>query len=560
MASLDSHQRVIGTKVEWAPKRLLCMMQSTFHWPCAALVCAMAVVSAASAGEPSRTLHIGLVQQPNSLDPLHATQFYENYVTEATFSALTLIDDRGDTVPDLAERVPTRANGLISADGRTITYRLHAGVRWQDGVPLTSADVRYTLDRMRDPTSNFVEASFYSIIDRLDTPDARTVVLHLKSPWADATSQLFVGGQNGSILPKHILEHVANLGTSSFESAPVGSGPYALVRWERGNKLVLRANPTYFRGKPAIDRIELDFVPDQTVIGIRLKTHEIDFSPQLTQLGAEAFEHAPEFARAKAPTFTDLELVFQTARAPFDDARMRRALAIAIDRARLVDTVYHHFAEVGDDLVPSRSPFHKRDGTVREHGDLDAARRLLDAAGWRAGSDGIRRKNGNALSFPLTVPAGYADIVACAVAMQATWKSLGVDVELRPIVANQLYETVTGTLSSGKFVAALQRDGYATSPDRADSLTTSGLPPHGRNYARYANRDVDRWTAQARGTYDDARRSALYAKISARVREDAAVTPLLWVSQPYVWDARLTGLRPETVNSDFWNVREWRWR
>lgn len=526
----------------------------------AVLVFAFAATSSALGGETSRTLHVGLVQQPNSLDPLHATQFYENYVTEATFSALTVIDDRGDVAPDLAERVPTRANGLISRDGRTITYRLRAGVRWQDGYPLTSADVRYTLDRMRDPASNYIEVSVYSIIERLDTPDARTVVLHLKAPWADATSQLFVGGQNGSIVPKHILEHVTNLGTSSFESAPVGSGPYALERWERGNKLILRANPTYFRGKPAIARIELDFVPDQTVIGIRLKTHEIDFSPQLTQLAAEEFEHEPGFTRTKTPTFTALELLFQTSIAPFDDARVRRALALAIDRRRLVDTAYHHFAEVGDDLVPARSPFHRRDMTLREHGDLEAARSSLDAAGWRAGSDGVRRKGGSPLTFALTVPAGYADVVACAVQMQATWKSLGVDVALRPIVPNQLYETATGTLASGRFVAALQRDGYATSPDRADTMTTAALPPHGRNYARYTNGDVDRWTAQARGTNDDARRAALYAKISERVRKDAAVTQLLWVSLPYVWDARLEGVRPETVNSDFWNVYAWHWR
>ena len=230
-----------------------------------------------------RTLHVGLVQQPNSLDPLHATQFYENYIAEATFSALVVIDDKGDTVPDLAEAVPTRANGWIGADGKTLTYHLRPNLRWQDGVPLTSADVRYTLARMRDPATNFPSLSQYANVDRIETPDPRTVVITLRTPWADATALLFVDGETGSIVPEHILAHVADLTKSSFESAPIGSGPYAVDRWDRGSKIVLRANATYFRGKPAIDRIEIEFVPDQTVLGIRLRTHEIDFTPLLLE-------------------------------------------------------------------------------------------------------------------------------------------------------------------------------------------------------------------------------------------------------------------------------------
>ena len=128
-----------------------------------------------------RILHVGLVQQPNSLDPLHAVQFYENYLAEAIFSALTVIDDRGNVSPDLALRVPTRANGDISADGKTIVYHLRPGVRWQDGVPLTARDVAFTFGLMRDPKTNFPEASVYSIVDRVDTPNDLTVVLHLRS-------------------------------------------------------------------------------------------------------------------------------------------------------------------------------------------------------------------------------------------------------------------------------------------------------------------------------------------------------------------------------------------
>ena len=96
------------------------------------------------------------------------------------------------------------------------------------------------------------------------------------------------------------------------------------------------------------------------------------------------------------------------------------------------------------------------------------------------------------------------------------------------------------------------------SPDRADTLTTAGIPPNGRNYPRYSDRDVDAWTALARTTFAEGPRNAIYAKISQRVRADAPLVPLLWQKQFYAYTSKLSGVRPETVNSDFWNVYDWR--
>jgi peptide/nickel transport system substrate-binding protein len=522
---------------------------------------AIAILVSAAPPAPAagdRPLRLGLVQQPNSLDPLRAVQFYENYLAEAIFSALTVIDDRGQVAPDLVERVPTRSNGGISADGKTITYKLRRGVRWQDGVPLTSHDVAFTLRLMRDPKTNFPELSIYSIIDRLDTPDDRTVVLHLRSPWADATSNLFVGGQDGSIVPEHVLEGVTDLNSSAFESKPIGSGPYRVVSWERGSRLNLSANPLYFRGKPQIERIEFHYVPDQNTLGIQVKTGELDFSPQIPVQFAARLVDTPALRVLSAPTFNDIELVFNTRRAPFDDVRVRRALALAVDRNRLITSVYRGFALPADDLVPPQSEFHASDPSLRLGGDAQGARRLLDEAGWKAGPDGVRSKNGTPLSFSLSLPTGYPTSNAVAVQLQAMWRAVGADASLRPSPSNVLLAPATGLVVRGDFELALLTDGYAISADRADTLTSSGFPPTGRNYARYGDPDVDRWTAQARAAVDTATRRALYAKISARVRRDAPVVPIIWQKQVYVYSGAIEGLRPEPVNSDLWNVYDWR--
>ncbi len=504
-------------------------------------------------------VRVGILQQPNTFNPLVQSEFYENYIDEAIFSGLTVLDDRQRIQPDLASAVPSRENGGISADGKTITYHLRAGVRWQDGVPLTSHDVAFTFARMHDPKVAFPEASVFSIIDRVETPDPRTVVLRLHAPWADATSELFVGGQDGSIVPAHLLEGASDATDARFGSQPVGSGPYVVERWERGNRIVLRANPVYFRGKPGIDRIDVEFVPDQNTLALRVRTGELDFSPQIPQAAAAGLHDSATLRVRTVSTYADLELVFQTRRAPVDDARTRRALLLAIDRARLTQTVYHGFAQPADDLVPPQSPYHVGDPHFLPHGDPAAARRLLDAAGWKPGPNGIRSKNGATLTFALAVPAGYPSSIGSAIQIQAMWKAVGADVSLRPLLSNVLLAPA-GTLASGDFDAYIGPTGYATSPDRSDMVTTGGLPPSGRNYSRYTNGDVDRWTLEARASSDERVRRGLYAKISKRVRDDGPRVPLLWQQQIYVYNAALTGLRPETVNSDLWNVYDWRLR
>ncbi len=507
----------------------------------------------------SRTLHIGLVEQPNSLDPLHASQFYENYLCEGIYSGLVVIDDRGEPSPDLAEIVPTKANGGISPDGKTITYHIRPGVRWQDGVALTSHDVAYTYARMEDPKSNFISTSLYTAIASIATPDDRTVVMHLKVPWADATTQLFVNGQNGSILPKHVLEKIADLNRSSFESAPVGSGPYALDRWERGNRIVLRANPSYFRGKPHIERIDIDFVPDQTTLGIRMRTGELDFSPQLTPVIARQLGDVSRLRQTIVPQYTALQFEFNTKAEPFDDVRVRQAFVAAIDRRRLAKTAYHDLAAVADDLVPPQSPFHRTDPHVALGGDVARAAVLLDDAGWRRNANGMREKGGMPLAVALAFPTGYASVSAAAVQVQATWGSLGIDATLRPIQSAMLYSP-TGILASGDFGVSLITFGYATSPDRAQNITTAGLPPSGFNYPRFSDPEVDALTESARRTYDVARRKAIYAEISSIVRGRAVLVPVLWIENEYAYDKHLTGLRPEPVNSDFWNVSSWQFK
>lgn len=524
--------------------------------PSFALGFALIATRTLAAGDGA-AVRVGLPQQPNTLNPLIGSQFYENYIDCAIYSGLVVIDDRGNAAPDIIQNVPTHANGGISADGRTIIYVLRPGVRWQDGVPLTADDVAFTFARMRDPKIGFPAASTYDNVESVEARDAQTVVVHLKAAEADAVAEIFVNGQNGSIVPRHVLESVSDMRRSPFNDRPVGSGPYIVESWQRDSGLRLRANHAYFRGKPAIEHLRIDFIPDANTLALQLRAGALDFAPGIAPPAVASLEQVPSLRVVDAPSYTVINLVNRVDRAPFDDARVRRALGIDIDRTAVARKAYLGRAEPASELVPPWS--HYATTRVARRADPKAARALLDAAGWRVSGDGIRERNGLKLSVTLTTIAGAGALLTAATLLQAEWRSIGVDVALRPIPSNALFSP-DGVLAGGNFQFALIRVGFATTPDRSALLASRSLAPNGINYARFRDGIVDRAMDVARTASDPAARRRSFATIAKRVAVDAPYVPIVWIHTIFAISRKLDGVKPETVNSDFWNIYDWRLR
>jgi peptide/nickel transport system substrate-binding protein len=240
---------------------------------------------------------------------------------------------------------------------------------------------------------------------------------------------------------------------------------------------------------------------------------------------------------------------------PLDDARVRRALSIDADRGTIARKAYLGHADAAAELVPPQSPW----ATLRKAkpADPQGAATLLDQAGWRAGGDGIRRRDGQRLAFTLTIVAGGRSLQSAATLLQAHWRALGADVSLRPILANQLYAP-DGILASGNFRSALIGFGSATTPDRSAILASRSVPPGGLNYARYRNAGVDAAIAAARTSSEAATRHRAFATIAGAVANDAPYAPLAWVRTILAISTKLQGVKPEPVNSDLWNVYAWK--
>ncbi|HUN29139.1 MAG TPA: ABC transporter substrate-binding protein, partial [Alphaproteobacteria bacterium] len=232
--------------------------------------CAKAGAPAAS---PASTVRFDLAADPLTLDPLFMhpdASSAEGQVARLAYEPFIDLDARGRPVPVLLARIPSLENGGISPDGRTIVYHLRPNVRWSDGVPLTSADVLYTLHAIMDPRNPVRSHEGYDLIERASAPNPSTVVLRLRRAWAPAVLTYFCYGINSQVvLPAHVP--LARL-------PYVSDGPYVFVSWKRGESLIYRANPRYWRGKPAVDRLDIGIVSDPSTNLVMLQSGALDWN------------------------------------------------------------------------------------------------------------------------------------------------------------------------------------------------------------------------------------------------------------------------------------------
>ena len=492
-------------------------------------------------------------EDPHSLDPLVARSDDERQLMHLTFDMLLDVDARGRAIPALAAQVPSVANGGVSADGRTITYHLRHDVRWQDGAPFTSRDVRFTWRAVTDPHSEITSTRGYDLIESIATPDRWTAVVRLKQPWAPAVQTLFTyGSQPVPILPAHLLEGAGSSVSAQFSLHPLGTGPYVLERWERATRLIYRANNAYYKGRPRTPTVAVMVVPDFNTDLTLLRAHDLDWSllspAQRLSLGTTSdlrFIYVP-FAGFGA-------LTFNVRRPPFDDVRMRRAIAQSIDRARLSSAITRGQYPVTDSDQPPFSWAY--DSTARMPSyDPRAADRLFDELGWVRGSSGMRERQGVRLAFTFAVFPEGDTAVRTAEYVQEMLAARGIAVSIKRITLAHFYlpESAGGLLMSGNYDVAYFAWRTGEDPDDSDIVTCGGAS----NYAGYCSPQLDRLEQAALTSTSLAQRTALYARIQQMLARDVPYLFLYAPTYGYALTPALRGFSP----TPFSPTRDaWRW-
>jgi peptide/nickel transport system substrate-binding protein len=500
---------------------------------------AASMIAPAQAAEAQQPFTLAVEEDPSSLNTIRNTP-YGWQLAPLTQGYLFLVDDRGALVPDAAREIPTRANGGISADGRTITYRIRTG-RWSDGAPFDARDVAFTIDALRNPRTSVPDRSTVDRILAVHVPRRDTLVVTLKEPSAPfVTSFLTLGASDPfAILPKHVVGSLVSLDRSPLDTQTVGLGPFQLRTWRRGDRLDFARNPYYWRGPAALDGVRVLVVPAPQTRLVLARTGQID-ATYLAGAQVDALRGMPTLRIATATTNIVDYVQFNLARPTFADARVRRAVARAIDRPRIAQTVYRGLEEPTDsDQLDARY----RSGHTLPRADAKAARAQL---------------GGRALQVELAIAGTWRSSDAAAVQIVDQLGRAGITATIKSYAPGTFWgaKDAGGILESGKYDLALTSWSPSLDPDRSYLFGCAAKPPGGGNSMGYCSADFDRDERNGAATYDDAQRQTWYKRAGDRLQADLPVLPLGFERSAYALSARTRNFRPNVLGRDYWNAWE----
>lgn len=469
---------------------------------------------AAPAPAPSGLLRIGMESSPTTMDPGLSTDLYSQQVYSHVLEGLLMLDPQGVTQPALAE------SWTPSADGRTWTFKLRPNVKFHDGTDFTAEDVKYTIDRILSPETRSPQRGALSQITSVDAVDPRTVRITTRAPFVPILTNL---ATSAYVLPRGYHSRVGR----DFARRPVGTGPYRWVEWVPEERIVLEANPDYYAGRPSMDRLQFRFIPEASVRLAEVESGGVDLIAGVP---------AQDLRRLRVSLLLDLHEVigtnyrllgFNTSVKPYDDVRVRQAIAHAIEKKKIVDVIWQERGVVAEGPIPPTSWAY--DERFRGLGyNLSRAKQLMAEAGQASGfemnyliseTEELRRE------APLLI-----DMLR---QININVKVTAVDF---PTLLDRLLKTNYDVL----------RVGWTTNPE-PDSLLYS--PFHtsaigGFNFTKFRNAKVDELLDRGRTVTNASERTRIYREAQRLIVQDAPMVFLFHEKRTYAARKAVTGFKP----------------
>jgi peptide/nickel transport system substrate-binding protein len=491
--------------------------------------------SLAAADGPVRggTLVTVIQPEPTSLNSVVNNNYANGSVSANVYDGLLRYDETMAPQPGLAERWD------VSPDGKAITFHLRKGVKWHDGVDFTSADVRFSALELWKKLHARGRVTFAALED-VETPDAYTAIFRLRTPAPVILSAL--NAAEAQVLPKHLYENTDIL-KNPRNSAPVGTGPFVFKEWKKGQYIVLERNPDYWEaGKPYLDRIIFRVIPDAASRAAALETGEVQYAPFTAVPLADVarLRNAPDLAvQTKGYAFQSHVFLidFNLQKPPLSDVRVRRAIAYAIDRKGLIDTVWYGLGNPAISPIPSQlARFHNPE-VPRYNFNPALAEKLLDEAGYPRKENGVR--------FSIThdyIPFGevYKD---AGDYIRDNLKKVGIDFVLRgqdyPSWTKRVYTDYAFDTDSN--TVAVMMDPEMGLPRLLLSTNyIKGVPTS--NNSGYNNPEADRVIKALQVEPDATRRKALFGELQTITMTDLPILPLSEMRHVTVYNRKVHGL------------------
>ena len=498
---------------------------------------------------------IARANDPPSLNPLFEFDQPDIDLTQLYAEPLVGLSAENTLIPLIASRVPTLENGDIARDGRTVTYHLRRDERFADGTVLTSKDVAFTYRAIMDARNPVGEVQPYRIIERLDTPGPYTVVLHMRRPWAAAVPALFAMTDFiYGILPAHAFSST-DVSRAAWNEHPFGSGPFRVVRWNRGDDIVLEPNP-YARRKPRLQRLVIKIVPDRNTELLLLRSRAIDAVDYLSNLQAVEARSFPGVRVVRTDKNYIEFLAFQTHRAPTDDVRVRRAVLAAIDSSAIARNVFYGLWPLATTEIAPVLWAHDASIQAPVYDPARAAAEL-DAAGWRL--QGERRvKNGRPLEIEVAYGTWSEESQSIATIVQANLAKVGVGAILRAYPTNVYYGVPGGVYYGGRFNLAWSGSYGGSDPEQSEFWTCDRQSPNGPNAMRWCDPSYDRMFLKQSQFLDRPSRRAVFIKMQHTLSDAALFVPIVYQGNFSALNPAVRGWDPnmlfEFSNSEDWDV------
>jgi peptide/nickel transport system substrate-binding protein len=516
------------------------------------------------------------------LNPHFATGTKDQEGSRIFYEPLAAWDADGNLIPVLAAEIPSRENGGLSADGRSVVWKMKRGVTWHDGAPFTADDCIFNWQYASDPATAAVTSGPYKDIkvDKIDSHSIRVTFPNPTPFWADP----FVA-TTGMLIPKHLFGPY--IGAKSRDAPnnlkPVGTGPYKFADFKPGDMVRGELNPNYhLPNRPYFDSIEMKGGGD-AVSAARavLQTGEYDYAWNL-QVEDEILKRLEAGGKGKVAITPGGNIEFiqlnqtdpwtevdgeranaKTKHFAFSDPAVRQAFSLLVDRKGVQDFIYGRTGVATSNFLNNPPRF--RSGNTKFEFNVEKANALLEGAGWKRGAGGIREKGGKPLKLVYQTSINAPRQKTQAIVKDACQKA-GVDLELKSVTASVFFSSdVANPDTYTKFFCDLQM--YTTTMTQADperfmdqytswEFATKANKWQGRNAVRWKNDEYDRAYRAAQGELDPVKRAALFVRMNDLVINDNAIVPV-------VYRPRVAGINSRLVthlsgwDNDFWALHSW---
>lgn len=552
------------------------------HTRCLVVICLLAVMvprpgQTAEAGGDG-TLTIGITQFPATLNPMIGATLAKTYLHGFSRRPITAYDPDWEKVCMVCTKLPTLQNGMAQretlpdgSEGIAITYRLNADATWGDGEPVTSSDVRFTWQVGKHPKSGVAAGEIYRRIREIEIHGPKRLTVHVDRVTFDYNSFSI------PILPEHLERPIFENDPAQYRTRTTFDrdstnpglffGPYKMTSVTTGVRAVFEPNPTWYGDPPAFDRIVVRVIENTAALEANLLSGAIDMIAgelglNLDQAVALETRRGDRFNFIFQPGLIFEHIEFNHDDAILADRRVRRALAHGTNRDAISEVLFKGRQPVAHSNVSPMDRVYTKDVKHYDH-DPAKARRLLEAAGWRASGDGVRRNaDGEPLRLTLMTTAGNRTRQLVQQVLQSQWREIGVDIRIN----NEPARVFFGQTITRREFAHMAMFAWISSPEsvprstlHSEMIPTEDNAWSGQNVKGYSNSRVDMLIDNLEREIDPAARLPMWAELQRIYARALPALPLYWRARAHVLPHWLAGMTPtgHQFPTTMW-VEDWR--